>query len=724
MDQPNQRKSTIGTVDEAFALALLEASPDCLKLINFDGIVEYINQSGVGLMTLSSPNDVVGKKWEAIWPAEERLKINHAIAAAQLGQKSRFVAEAPMLTGARKVWDVSVVPISDPYGNPFKLFATSRDITDHKQASEVLNVANQSFRQMVESSPFGLCIVDSDFQLAYVSEGAQNAFAAVHPYIGRDFANIMHEMWGEPYASNVIRAFRHTLQTGESYKASNTVEQRKDLDKTEAYDWKINRVMLPDGRYGVICNFYDLSERTRQDTALLESEARFRGTFENAAVGVAHVALDGMWIDVNQKLSDIVGYSREELLSKSFQDITHPDDMAEDLEQVRRIIAGDISTYSMDKRYIHKSGAIIWAGLTVSLHRYKNGQPHYFISIVRDISERIKAADALRESQSRLSHAAESAKLSYAVIDLLNGQIKASHNHDGVMGFNIPGIIDGADTKYVTDIFLAHVVEADRHRVQETLLQELQGNIIPKIEYNVKGDDGEERSIVTRSTFEKSQKSQSNKIFTTYIDITEQKKSEERIRLLMYEVNHRAKNLLAVVQAVARQTAKSGDPSTFVERLSDRIAGLAASQDLLVSKEWKGVSVADLVRSQIIGFSDQVGIRIIFDGPELTLLPSAAQAIGMALHELATNASKYGSLSAPAGRVIVSWDLAGESADVFTMAWQESGGPHVKQPTSHGFGQKVIIQMAQSALNGAADIDYRNTGLVWRLESPIVSTLA
>ena len=191
----------------------------------------------------------------------------------------------------------------------------------------------------------------------------------------------------------------------------------------------------------------------------------------------------------------------------------------------------------------------------------------------------------------------------------------------------------------------------------------------------------------------------------------------------MYEVNHRAKNMLAVVQAVARQTAKSGEPGTFVDRLSDRIAGLAASQDLLVTKEWKGVSLADLVRAQISGFSDQVGTRIVFDGPELDLTPSAAQAIGMALHELATNAYKYGSLSLAAGRVNLSWGIAGDDQDTFSMTWVESDGPEVVQPKSFGFGQKVIIQMVQSALNGAAEVEYHPTGLVWRLQSPVSSTL-
>jgi two-component sensor histidine kinase len=196
-----------------------------------------------------------------------------------------------------------------------------------------------------------------------------------------------------------------------------------------------------------------------------------------------------------------------------------------------------------------------------------------------------------------------------------------------------------------------------------------------------------------------------------------------RIRQLMYEVNHRAKNLLAVVQAVARQTAKSGEPITFIERLSDRIAGLAASQDLLVLTEWKRIQISDLVKAQLHGFSDQVGTRIVFDGPALRLLPPATQAIGMAIHELATDALKYGSLSNLTGTVQLSWELLGEKRDQFSMTWTELGSPKFTPPIVHGFGQKVIIQMVQSSLNGRAEIKYLSTGLIWNLQSPVESTL-
>jgi PAS domain-containing protein len=128
------------------------------------------------------------------------------------------------------------------------------------------------------------------------------------------------------------------------------------------------------------------------------------------------------------------------------------------------------------------------------------------------------------------------------------------------------------------------------------------------------------------------------------VDITERKDNEARIQVLMGEINHRSKNLLAVVQSIARQTMKGTDPKLFLEVFEQRLAGLAASQNLLVDSNWAGVDLADLVRSQLSYYKDLLDGRIVLDGPPCTISPAAAQALGLALHELGTNAAKYGSL--------------------------------------------------------------------------------
>ena len=137
----------------------------------------------------------------------------------------------------------------------------------------------------------------------------------------------------------------------------------------------------------------DITERRRIEEVLRESEERFRATFELAAVGAAQVGIDGRWLRVNRRLSEIVGYERGELLERTFQDITHPDDLEGDLEQMRRLLQGELRTYTMEKRYLRKDESEVWVNLTVSLVRDASGEPSYFIAVIEDISERKKAEE-------------------------------------------------------------------------------------------------------------------------------------------------------------------------------------------------------------------------------------------------------------------------------------------------------------------------------------------
>ena len=162
---------------------------------------------------------------------------------------------------------------------------------------------------------------------------------------------------------------------------------------------------------------FDITEQKRAERALQESEQQQRATFEQAAVGIAHAAPDGSWLRVNQRLCDIVGYTREELLQKTFQDITHPDDLDADLGYTRQLLSGERSTYSMEKRYLNREGSVVWVDLTVSLVREPSGEPDYFIAVIEDITDRKRAEEALRQSEEIYRTVVEQAAESIFIVD-------------------------------------------------------------------------------------------------------------------------------------------------------------------------------------------------------------------------------------------------------------------------------------------------------------------
>ena len=198
-------------------------------------------------------------------------------------------------------------------------------------------------------------------------------------------------------------------------------------------------------------------------------------------------------------------------------------------------------------------------------------------------------------------------------------------------------------------------------------------------------------------------------------DITDRMSKEAQVSQLMREVNHRSKNLLAVVQAVARQTAAKS-PKDFVSSFEQRLLALAKAQDLLIKGEWRHVAFEDLVRAELGHFAALIGRRIILTGPDLAVTPAAAQSFGMAFHELATNAAKYGALSNDVGAVTITWRLDGEGAEQrLTIEWREVGGPTVSPPVSKGFGSTVIGPMVRSGLGADVDVSFDPVGLRWRM---------
>ena len=340
------------------------------------------------------------------------------------------------------------------------------------------------------------------------------------------------------------------------------------------------------------------------------------------------------------------------------------------------------------------------------------------IAEMRDAIEREQAERVLRESKDRLQLALDAARLGSWQYDPLRRASSGDARANEIFDFDI------AEKEVVLEEILRRVHPDDVERVRAAVATALDP-VDPKpfaIEYRVRRGDGKVRWVENHGLayFEGAGPERQVVSFVgTAQDITERKEREEREHLLMREINHRAKNMLSVVDAIAHQTA-TRKPEDFIERFSERIQALSANQDLLIRNEWRGVEVEDLVCAQLAPFADLIGSRVVVRGPRLRLNAASAQAIGLALHELATNAGKYGALSMDAGRVDIGW---GADGDTFTTCWTERGGPPVSAPKRRGFGTVVMEAMAARSVDGTVDLDYAPSGVTWRLTCPAANAL-
>jgi PAS domain S-box-containing protein len=196
-------------------------------------------------------------------------------------------------------------------------------------------------------------------------------------------------------------------------------------------------------------------------------------------------------------------------------------------------------------------------------------------------------------------------------------------------------------------------------------------------------------------------------------DITDRKKAEEQRDLLVRELYHRVNNTLATVQAIASLTF---DKSDARERFAGRLKALSSAHSILARENWDGASLSKMIHLSLAPYRSSQEDRFTVDGPDLRFDAKAVLAVSMALHELCTNAAKYGALSQPDGRVSVRWDT---TADRFRLSWEETGGPPVTPPARRGFGSAMIEQVLTAQLEADVSIDFRISGLVCRIDAPL-----
>jgi PAS domain S-box-containing protein len=635
------------------------------------------------------------------------------IIARSVGQAAR----AAMVLGEGAPLLLSETPIAEVD----TLMAELRRTAARQRTAEgLLRDSERQLRLVADNAPVAIAHCDAEARYKFVNRHYAKRWGLTP---GQMVGKRVREVVGER-AWATFEPFFHDCLSGKALEFELEVDLPFPTDELQFVhccyepEWRDGEIV------GLIAAITNITRLKCAEAALRESEATFRAMFDVSSVGKIEVEPgSSRFLRANAAMSKFLGYSEEELLARTLLEITHPEDRDHSREVGRRLDTGESDVFDIEKRYVRKDGNAVWARVTVNVVRDAFGRPLRNTAVIQDLNARKQTEQALQASKDRMQLAMHAARLGSWQYDPLRRVFSGDARSKEI--FNVAE--DEATLEEI--IKLVHPDDVER------VLTALEARLDPvnpnrsATEFRLRRGCGEVRWVETLGLayFEgvgREQRTMS--VVGTLQDITERKQREEerrereeKVHLLMREVNHRAKNMLSVVYAIARQTAAK-NPEDFIERFSERIQALSASQDLLVRNEWNGVEIEDLVRAQLAHLADLIGSRIAVHGPKLRLKAASAQAIGLVLHELATNAGKYGALSMGTGRVDVRW---GTDGDTFTMSWGESDGPPAYAPKRRGFGTIVMEAMVEHSVDGTVDLDYAPSGVRWRLTCPAANAL-
>lgn len=283
---------------------------------------------------------------------------------------------------------------------------TVADITARKRSDEQLRRNHETFFNLVQNSPYGVCVMDADFRLLQLSAGAQRVFSGVVPLLGRDFAEVLRAVWAEPFATEAISRFRNTLTTGEPYSAPTTTERRRDNGIQESYDWRIERIVLPDGTFGVVCYFYDLTDLRRIEASLRQSEERFRLLAESIPNLAWMARPDGHVFWYNRQWYEYTGTTLEDMEGWGWQSVHDPAVLPEALKRWKRSIENS-EPFSMVFPLKGADGEFRPFLTLVNPFCDENGTVSLWFGTNTDISEQKEVEAILKRSEQRFRDIAD-----------------------------------------------------------------------------------------------------------------------------------------------------------------------------------------------------------------------------------------------------------------------------------------------------------------------------
>lgn len=523
-----------------------------------------------------------------------------------------------------------------------------------------------------------------------------------HPHaFGRPGREYWRELWDD-----LEPLLKRVFENGETVAAKDRpfYIERHGFPETVYFDISYSPVRDQNKTVcGVFCIVNETTDRVKADASMRESEERFRAIFSQSAAGIALGDLTGKLISVNQRYCEIVNRPASELIGTQMQAITYAEDVPGHAVLFKRLVETGQS-FDIEKRYVRGDGSLVWVANSVSAIRNESGRIVQAVAIAVDITERKRAQE----------------------IERLLALMIASSN-DAILAIDLDMVITswnaaaerlyGYSSQEAIGSSVMMLVPHDRAEEEPEILRQIRaGQVVNRYETQRLRKDGSLVDVLLSVSPIIDPSGRVIGASKLAHDISARKEAERLQAILVGELHHRVKNILATVTAIARQTmGRDKAHREDVDAFTSRLSSLSRAQDLLLHGDWQFADLKSVVLQAISPYPTET---FTVSGPTVPLPPKAVVSLSLALHELATNAAKYGALSVAGGRVSIGWDH-NQANSQLTIIWKEEGGPDVVPPTRKGFGSTLVERLLTAELKGDAQISYDRHGVVCVIKADI-----
>lgn len=611
--------------------------------------------------------------------------------------------------GSRRHVLAQPMPLLDSDDQLVSMVNMLLDITERKRAEE----AREFLATIVQSTDDAVISKTLNGRITSWNPGAERIFGYREAEtVGQSIKLIVPKELHEEERYIIAR-----LRRGERIEHFETVRVAKDGRRVEI-SLTVSPILDSSGHViGASKVARDISDRRRSEQALRESEERFRTLADNMSQLAWMADAQGWIFWYNKRWCDYTGTTLEQMQGWGWKAVHHPDHIDRVVERIQRSWdTGEIWEDTFPLR--SKDGDYRWFLSRALPIRNEQGEVIRWLGTHTDVTEQQAAEEALRVGEERIRLAVESADVGTWDLDVPTGALTWSDRCKAVFGL-------APEDAVTYEVFLERIHPEDRDKTDRAVQDALDplGDGRYETEYRSLTPDGTVRWIVARGqTFFEGQGAarRARRFVGTTLDITDRKRHEAQLQTAMAELNHRVKNTLATIDAVAQQTLEhTRDLQEFGRSFSARLRSIAAAHSLLTRAEWRGTQLRDILLAEL---QARVPTRehLATTGPDVLIRPKAALALHMAIHELTTNASKYGALSVADGRLDISWRVVdAEAGPTLRLEWCERDGPPVYEPKQVSFGSQLIDDVIGFELNGTVERTFKSKGLQCAISLPM-----